>query len=83
MGPVSEVVAGDFPFTIFPNGSHHITLRGRQFIIRYRLSPLSLALLRAPDHLPTVDLIPTTYFLSNHVIPIPNIIYGSHNHVHT
>ena len=80
---VSEAAKSGFPLMIFPSGSHHITPRGSRFIICYRLSPLSLTLVCAPDHLPTVDLIPTTYFLSDHAVMIPDIISGSHDHVHT
>ena len=83
MGPVSEATESGFPFTIFPSGSHHVTLHGRWFIILYHLSPLSLALLRALDHLPTIDLILTTYFPSDHAVPILDIISGSHDHLHT
>ena len=57
--------------------------RRTNLIIRYHLSPLSLALLDALDHLPTIDLILTTSFLSDYVVPIPDIIFGSHDHVHT
>ena len=80
---VSEDAGGGFSFTIFPNGSHHITPRGRWFIICYHLSPLSIMLLHASDHLPIIDLIPTTSFLSDHVILIPYIISGSHDHMDT
>ena len=83
MGLVSEAAESIFPFTIFPNGSHHIKPCGTQFIICYRLSPLSPALLCALDHLQNVDIILTTSFSSYHAISIPDIISGSRDHVHT
>ena len=83
MGPISKATESGFPFTIFPSRSHHIMPCYKRFIIHYRLSPLSLTLLRSSDHLPTVDIIPTTYFTSDHAVPIPDIVYGSHDHVHT
>ena len=83
MGSVSEATESGFPFTIFPSGSHHITPHGRRFIICYRLSPLSPMLLCAPYHLPIVDLISTKSLSSDHAVLIPDIISGSHDHMHT